>query len=56
MISFAKIEAEAAKRKGGLKALAKQLSKPLRPAQLREAPDAEFLAAMALQIFRAGFV
>jgi 3-methyladenine DNA glycosylase Tag len=56
VISFAKIESQAAKRKGGIKALAKQLAKPQSPAQLREAPDAEFLSAMALQIFRAGFV
>lgn len=56
MIRFATIEAAAAERKGGRRALAKLLPTPLSDDELRETADADILAAMALQIFRAGFV
>ncbi len=56
MTKFARIEALAAKRKGGPKALEKLLSKPRSKKALAATPDAVFLSAMAKQIFRAGFV
>jgi 3-methyladenine DNA glycosylase Tag len=56
MTSFARVEAIAAKRKGGAAALEKLLPKPRSRAALSETPDAFFLAALAKQIFRAGFV
>lgn len=56
MRRFREIEAAAAKRKGGAKALEKLLPKPRSAAALAKTPDAVFLSAMAKQIFRAGFV
>ncbi len=56
MRSFAEIEAVAAKRKGGAAALEKLLPKPRTRAALAKTPDAFFLSAMSMQIFRAGFV
>ena len=53
---FAAIEARAAKRKGGPKALEKLLSKPRGRAALSKTPDGFFLSVLAKQIFRAGFV
>ncbi|MGH7857764.1 MAG: DNA-3-methyladenine glycosylase I [Candidatus Binatia bacterium] len=56
MVSFARVEAIAAKRKGGAKELEKLLPKPRSRAALAKTPGAVFLSAMAKQIFRAGFV
>ncbi len=56
MLSFAKIEARAAQRKGGPKELEKLLSKPLSARQLAAIPDDRVLAEMARRIFSAGFV
>jgi 3-methyladenine DNA glycosylase Tag len=56
MTRFARIEAIAAKRKGGAKALEKLLPKPRTRAALARTPDAVLLSTMAKQIFRAGFV
>lgn len=56
MTAFVRIEALAAKRKGGLPALEKLLPKPRSRAALAKTPDDFFLSAVAKQIFRAGFV
>ncbi len=56
MTPFARIEAIAAKRKGGSAALAKLLPRPRSRAALAKTPDEFFLSALAKQIFRAGFV
>jgi 3-methyladenine DNA glycosylase Tag len=56
MEPFARIEAVAAKRKGGAAALERLLPKPRTRAALAGTPDAFFLSALAKQIFRAGFV
>jgi 3-methyladenine DNA glycosylase Tag len=56
MTRFSRIEALAAKRKGGVGALAKLLPKPRSRAALAKTPDEFFLSALAKQIFRAGFV
>ena len=56
MTTFAAIEARAAKRKGGAKALEKLLAKPRSRAALAKTPDAFLLSVLAKQIFRAGFV
>lgn len=56
MTPFARLEAIAAKRKGGALALQKLLPKPRSRAALSGTPDAFFLSALAKQIFRAGFV
>jgi 3-methyladenine DNA glycosylase Tag len=56
MTKFAAIEARAAKRKGGAKALEKLLSKPRSRAALAKTPDSFFLSMIAKQIFRSGFV
>ncbi len=56
MTRFARIEALAAKRKGGAAALEKLLPKPRSRAALAKTPDSFFLSALARQIFRAGFV
>jgi 3-methyladenine DNA glycosylase Tag len=54
---FAAIEARAASRKGGAKALEKLVAaKPRSRGALAKTPDAFFLSAIAKQIFRAGFV
>jgi len=53
---FAPIEAKAAKRKGGAKALEKLLSKPQSRAALAKTPDGFFLERLAKQIFCSGFV
>ncbi len=53
---FALIEARAAKRKGGAKALEKLVGKPQSRAALAKTPDGFFLSMIAKQIFRAGFV
>jgi 3-methyladenine DNA glycosylase Tag len=54
--NFKAIEARAAKRKGGAKALEKILSKPRSRAALAKTPDSFFLSMLAKQIFCAGFV
>jgi len=56
MSPFARIEALAAKRKGGAAALAKLLPKPRSRGALAKTPDEFFLSALAKQVFRAGFV
>lgn len=56
MSPFARIEALAAKRKGGAAALAKLLPKPRSRGALTKTPDEFFLSALAKQVFRAGFV
>jgi 3-methyladenine DNA glycosylase Tag len=56
MSPFARIEALAAKRKGGGAALAKLLPKPRSREALAKTPDEFFLSALAKQVFRAGFV
>ena len=56
MTPFAEIEARAAKRKGGAKALEKLLPKRRTRAALAKIPDDVFLSTMAKQIFRSGFV
>ena len=56
MTTFAEIEALAAKRKGGAKALEKLLPKPRSSAALAKIPDDVYLSTMAKQIFRSGFV
>src|SRR5438132_6296780 len=56
MTKFSVIESRAAKRKGGAKKLAKLLPKPRSRAALAKTPDGFFLAVLAKQIFRAGFV
>jgi len=53
---FSLIEARAAKRKGGPKALEKLLSKPRSRAALGKTPDSVFLSMIAKQIFCSGFV
>ena len=55
MPSFAKIEARAAKRKGGEKALEKLLSRPLSAKQLAAIPDDRVLSEMTRRVFAAGF-
>ena len=55
MRSFAEIQAIAAERKGGAKALEKLLSKPLSPAALGKTTDDRWLATMAKCLFQAGF-
>ncbi|MCT8973294.1 DNA-3-methyladenine glycosylase I [Microbaculum marinisediminis] len=56
MLSFAKIEARAARRKGGPEALESLLSAPLSNKQLAAIPDDRVLAEMTRRIFSAGFV
>ncbi len=56
MPSFAKIEARAAKRKGGQKALDTLLPKAKSALSLAKTGDDRWLAAMAQGIFSAGFV
>lgn len=57
MTKFAAIEARAAKRKDGPKALEKLVAaKPRGRAALAKTPDTFYLSAIAKQIFRAGFV
>jgi 3-methyladenine DNA glycosylase Tag len=56
MLSFARIEARAAKRKGGPKVLETLLSKPLSDKRIAAIPDDRVLAEMARRIFSAGFV
>lgn len=55
-MTFAEIQARAAKRKGGKAALEKLLSKPLPPARIAAIPDDRVLAEMTRRIFSAGFV
>ena len=55
MLSFAKIEARAAKRKGGPKELERLLSKPLPDKEIAAIPDDRVLSEMARRIFAAGF-
>jgi 3-methyladenine DNA glycosylase Tag len=54
MTPFKTIRAEAERRNGGAKALAKHLSKPKSAAELATVPDDRYLSAMSLRIFRAG--
>jgi 3-methyladenine DNA glycosylase Tag len=56
MTKFSSIEARAAKRKGGAKALEKLLAKPRSRTALAKTPDSFLLSTLAKQIFRAGFV
>ena len=56
MSPFARIEALAAKRKGGVAGPPKLLPKPRSRAALAKTPEEFFLSALAKQVFRAGFV
>ena len=55
MIAFADIEARAADRKGGLKALNALLLTPLPPAAIADIPDERWLSEITRCIFQAGF-
>lgn len=55
MRSFDKIEKEAAKRKGGAKALDAMLTPPLPPQKIRKKPDDRWLSEMSKCVFQAGF-
>ncbi len=55
MDTFDKIWKRAAKHHGGDAAVEKLLPKPATAAKLRKVPDDRWLAAMAKQVFRAGF-
>jgi len=55
-ISFAPIQARAARRNGSLEALEKRISEPLPPAQLSPPDDDRYLSMMAKVVFQAGFV
>lgn len=54
MTAFKTILAAAEKRSGGKAALARVLPRPKSPAELAALPDARYLSAMCLRIFRAG--
>ena len=55
MKSFAALYAQAAKRKGGAKALEALLPAPLTKAKLVRIPDDRWLAMMSQCVFQAGF-
>jgi 3-methyladenine DNA glycosylase Tag len=55
MKSFSKLYDQAAKKKGGEKALEKLIAKPKSKAALAKIPDDRWLSGMAKAVFRAGF-
>ena len=56
MRTFAELLERAARRKGGVAALEREIPKPRTPRDLAAIPDDRWLAAMTRQVFQAGFV
>lgn len=56
MRTFAELEERAARRKGGVAALAAHIPKPKSARQIAAIPDDRWLAAMTQGVFQAGFV
>lgn len=56
MRTFAELLERAARRKGGVAALEREIPTPLQPGELAAIPDERWLAAMTRQVFQAGFV
>ena len=55
MKDFSKLYEQAARRKGGEKALEKLIKRPKSKAALAKIPDDRWLSGMAKAVFRAGF-